>query len=230
MRAFACKNQYLFIDSIILNVSDKTKILDEEKLLNLVLIKRYRYGPALAFIAAKSFYHGQQRVPLFTLVEETLVQLFIRTLDDSGFNYKAYYITDDDKVKDYFNMVFPSVKPLKIDKDTCSRLFEQDAPPINEYLYYLSQKDENENLSDICAFINLHSIGRTGNHLVSAVNQLTNSTADILYSVERVRDILFEGNSNKMSPFYYGRYNAFSGADSYMLSLMALLWLGRCCK
>ena len=156
-------------------------------------------------------------MPLITLGEETLVQRCIRSLDDTGFNYKAYYITDDDKVEDYFENVFPAVKPLKIDKDTCSRFFEQDAPPINEYLYYLSQKDENENLSDICAFINLHSMEEL-EIILLAVNQLTNSTADILYSVERVRDILFEGNSNKMSPFYYGRYNAFSGADSYMLS------------
>ena len=157
-------------------------------------------------------------MPLITLGEETLVQRCIRSLNETGFTYRAYYITDDAKVAAYFDKVFPEVEPLDIDANTRSRLFEQDAPPINEYLYYLSQKDKNSEFSDICVFINLHSIGRTGNHLVSAVNQLTDSTADILYSVERVREILFEGDANKMTPFYYGRYNAFSGADSYMLS------------
>ena len=142
----------------------------------------------------------------------------MRSLEETGFDYTAYYITDDDKVQEHFNKVFPTVKSLKIDEATRSRLFEQEAPPINEYLYHLSQKDDCGEDSDICGFLNLHSLGRTGNHLVSAINQLTDSTADILYSVERVRDILFEGDANKMSPFYYGRYNAFSSADSCMLS------------
>ena len=51
-------------------------------------------------------------MPLITLGEETLVQRCIRSLDDTGFNYKAH-ITDDDKVEDYFENVFPAVKPLR---------------------------------------------------------------------------------------------------------------------
>ena len=120
----------------------------------------------------------------------------MRSLDDTGFQYTAFYITDDHNVKEYFDKYFPNVRALNVDSATHSRLLEQEAPPINEYLYLLSQKDENGDSADICGFINLHSIGRTGSHLVSAVNQLTDSTADIVFS-SKSKGYFVEGYAKK---------------------------------
>ena len=69
----------------------RQKILDERRKIieSRSAIKRHGYVPSIRFlIAAKSVYHGQQRVPLITLGEETLVQRCIRSLDDTGFNTK----------------------------------------------------------------------------------------------------------------------------------------------